>query len=405
MPLTIVFVILIALGLALLLSEICKHYLRVPRVLGQIAAGLILGLPAIKQLLFSQESLDVLALLADLGMVMMFFFVGLEINLFEFRKRFRESAFISVFNTLLPLVAGFLLMKILGFGTMTSVIVGISLAVSAQSISVDMLEELKMLKTKIGGLIITAGAVDDVMELVLVSGILTLIHAAILQIGLAQLLANALAFIAILLLFRYALIPKILKPFEDEHTATSTFSGALIISLLLATISDLLGLGLMVGAISAGILMRQTLLSSKTHKAWEEREISRAVHILAFGFLVPLFSVWIGLSTNITSALQNTALTLALIAIAFIGTIGGTVLGVIASGGTAKEGLIVGWGVNPKGDVELVIASLALRSGIITQAIFSSIIVMAMVTTLVSPIVFRKLLERQKTGRLKGKYL
>ncbi len=305
MPLTIVFVILIALGLALLLSEICRHVFRVPRVVGQIAAGIILGLPAIKTLLFSQDSLDVLSLLADLGMVMMFFFVGLEINLFEFRKRFRESAFISVFNTLLPLAAGFLLMKAFGFGTMTSVIVGISLAVSAQSISIDMLEELKMLKTKIGGLIITTGAVDDVMELVLVSGILTLIHAAILQIGLVQLLANALAFIAILLLFRYALIPKILKPFEDEHTATSAFSGALIISLLLATISDLLGLGLMVGALSAGILMRQTLLSSKTHKAWEEREISRAVHILAFGFLVPLFSVWIGLSTNIASAQRN----------------------------------------------------------------------------------------------------
>jgi Kef-type K+ transport system membrane component KefB len=81
-------------------------------------------------------------------------------------------------------------------------------------------------------------------------------------------------------------------------------------------------------------------------------------------------------------------------AIAFVGTIGGTVLGMLYSGYTMKQGLLVGWALNVKGDVELAVAALALQRAIITTDIFSAIIFVALVTTIVSPIVFRKMLKR-----------
>src|SRR3989344_5510197 len=157
-------VTVVVLALAYILGEIFRRF-GFPRVVGQIIAGILLGLPLIKSILFTNEILSLFSYITNIGIILLFFFIGLEINLLKFRKNFKESSMISLFNTAIPLAAGFLAGKfIFGYSNVTSLIIGISLSVSSQAISLDILEELRLLKSKIGNLIIASGTVDDVFE-------------------------------------------------------------------------------------------------------------------------------------------------------------------------------------------------------------------------------------------------
>jgi len=390
------FVILICLTLAYLTSELLRQ-LGLPRVVGQISAGLILGIGAVRSYLFNSESLDILSFLANLGIILMFYYVGLETNFKAFAKNLKGSILISIFNTSLPLIIGFLLMRYLfKFDTLPSLIVGISLSVSAQSISIDILEELKMLKSKLGNFIVSAGAVDDSIELMMVTVLLAVFHSAIASSTVQKLILDTLVFILFIIIARLLFIPYTLKFFVREKSSTSRFMVSMIIVLLIASLSEFLGMGLFIGAIIAGVIVRQTIFKEVTLPNWEEHDIARSTHIIAFGFLIPLFFVYIGLNTDVNLVLPNLPLIFLFVLIATVGTVGGTILAVKLNHGSFREGLLVGWGLNPKGDVELAIITLALNFSIITQTIFTSLVMMILVTTIISPIVFKYLVSEYR---------
>ncbi|MBI2130982.1 cation:proton antiporter [Candidatus Woesearchaeota archaeon] len=389
------FTVLIALTAAYILSEVFRRF-SLPRVLGQILAGIILGMPLIKQQLFDEQVISAFSLITNIGIILLFFFIGLEINITQFKKNFKESSLIAVFNTLIPLAAGFLIGKYLfGYDTLASLIIGIAVSVSSQSISLDILEEVKLLKSKIGNLIIASGTVDDVFELLLISTLLIIFHAA----GSAgadffSLSSNLMVFLLIVIVARAVFIPFALNIFQKEKSQAVLFNGALIIVLIMAYLSELFGVSSMIGALIAGMLVRQTLLTGTDRKPWRRNEISHSIHIISFGFLVPLFFVTVGLNTNLDSISSNLFLIGVLILVDVLGTLSGTIIGVLLSKGSWKEGLIVGFGVMPKGDTELVIATLALNSGFITKDLFTAIIAVAIFSTFLAPIVFRYLVRK-----------
>ena len=390
-----ILVILIALVLAYILSEICRYF-KLPRVIGQILAGVVLGIPVFKGMLFTEDISSSFSFLANIGIILLFFFIGLELNLRKFRKNLKESSYIAFFNTLIPFVSGFLAAKFLfGFDNLVSVIMGISVSVSSQAISLDILEEVRLLKSKIGNLIIASGTVDDVFELLLISFVLVLFNSATADTADFTVLGmHILFFVALVILLRVSLIPFALKIFEREKSQASLFMGALIIVLAVAYISELLGIGSLIGALIAGALVRQTLLTGAHRKPWRKNQLSHSLHIISFGFLIPLFFVSVGLQINLPSLSSNLLLVGTFAFIDIIGTLAGTIMGVMLSKGSFNEGLIVGWGVLPKGDTELVIATLALQSGIITAPIFTVIITVAMISTFLAPIVFKYMVRR-----------
>ncbi|MFC1742183.1 cation:proton antiporter [Nanoarchaeota archaeon] len=387
-------VLLIVIIFAYASGEAARH-MGIPRVVGQIFAGLMLGLPLFKPYIISGNNGELIQFLADLGILLLFFFVGLQINMTEFRKNVGESSLVAIFNTILPLVGGFLIFfYLLDFNFVASLIIGICLSVSSQAVSLAVLDELRMLKTKISQHIITAGAVDDMFELALVSVVLTLIHAATEQASTVKVLMDVGIFVTAIIAFRYVIIPVLMNLFAEEKSITHLFTGAIVITLILALVTLYLGLGAIIGALFAGIIVREVLLTGKHKKPWEEHNIAKAIHIVSFGFLVPIFFVWVGINTDITAIISEWRLVLILCGIAIIGTVVGSVIGVIIHGGKAKDGLIVGWGLSSKGDVELVIATLALANTIITESVFSALIMMAFFTTLISPIFFRYLMKK-----------
>lgn len=386
---------LIALVLAYLLSALFKHF-SLPRVIGQIMAGIILGIPIAKSIFFTEEISSAFSFITNIGIILLFFFVGLEISPTQFKKNFKETSLIAVFNTLLPLVIGFFISKYLfGFNNITSLIIGISLSVSSQAISLDILEEIKLLKSRIGNLIITSGTVDDVFELLLISLLLVAFHTTTLgQASFQKLMIDIIGFVLIIIMIRLLLIPFALRTFEKEKSQATLFMGALIIVLFMAYISELFGVGSLIGALIAGILVRQTLITGEDRKPWRKNELSHSIHIISFGFLIPIFFVNVGLSVDLSTLSSNLFLVFVLIIVSILGTLVGTIMGVLFSKGTLTEGLIVGWGVIPKGDTELVIATLALNKGLINVEIFTAIITVAIFSTFLAPIVFRILIKR-----------
>lgn len=388
--------VLVSLVGAYFFSYILKR-IGIPTAVGQIGMGIILSIPIIKNTVFSQNNLDLLSFLAHLGVILLFYYVGLETNLNLFTKHLKKSALISAFNTLLPLALGFVVMKfILGYTILVSLIIGVALSVSAQTVSLSLLNELKLVKSKIGGMIITAGAVDDLIELFLATLLLSVFHVTITGLSFSRFLIDITLFILAIVLARLWVLPFALRFFDREKSSTARFMGSLIILLLIASLSEFLGVGVLIGAMIAGMLIRQTIIKDVVIPNWEEHDIARSIHIIAFGFLIPLFFVWVGLSTDITTIATNFWFIVLLVVIATIGTVGGTIIAILLDKGTLSEGMLLGWGLNPKGDIELILAALALNAGIITIGIFTALVMMSLLTTLISPIVFKRLVYVHK---------
>ncbi len=393
-PITLSFVVLVMLLLAYVFS-VGARFLGLPRVVGQITAGFILGLPIIQPILFTPENGGFFTFLAEIGILLLFFFTGLEIDVSTFRKNAKESLSISFFNTLFSLAGGyFFSFYVLGYTHLVSLLIGISLSVSSQAISLDILEETKLLKSRIGKLIISTGTIDDLFELFLISILLVIFHVAIEKTTLSSFFLQLFLFLIIVLAFKWWFVPFALRVFEQEKSRSYLFMGAFIIVLLMASLSEMLGVSSLIGAFLAGVLIRYTLLSGKKHRVWEEHEIARSVHTLAFGFLIPLFFVWVGVNTQIVAIFEQTYALVPLLLIDIVGTLLGTLIGVKLISGSWKDGYTLGWGVIPKGDTELIIATLALRGGLIDTKIFTLIVLIAFLSTVIAPVMFKYSLRK-----------
>src|SRR3989344_8465619 len=111
----------------------------------------------------------------------------------------------------------------------------------------------------------------------------------------------------------------------------------MIIVLFIASLAEYLSVGAMIGAMVAGIIIRQTIFRDVTLPKWEEHDISRSVHIIAFGFLIPLFSVWVGVNVDLSLITSNLGLIMLLLVIATVGTVLGTAIAIRLDKGSWQE--------------------------------------------------------------------
>ncbi len=388
--------LLACICLMYVLGEIFRFF-SIPRVLSQIAAGLVLGFPVFQKALFPPASIALVQFLSDIGVILLLFFVGLQVNLKQFGKELPASVRMSLFNTFLPLFLGTgVSYFVFGLDWPIAVIVGICMSVSASAIALDILEEYNKLQTRIGSRIVSAGALDDVLEVFLITGALTFLETTIRKTTLLQLASGTLIFVMSIFIFRFWLIPILLHRIEKQPEHAQLFTGALIIMLVMAILADYLGVGVLIGALFSGIILRQVLLKEPGHKPWERTEITQTIHTISFGFVVPFFFFYIGFQTDLFAIWNNLFFSVVLTFLAIGGTLFGTAFGYYITYKNWTEGLLVGWAMNAKGDTELIIAQLALSVGAISPAIFSSLIFMAIVSTLISPLMLRPMLEKVK---------
>ncbi len=360
-----------------------------PAVLGELTAGLLLG-PTLIDMLHLFPAADhvheVVKTLAELGVVVLMFMAGLETDLREMRK-VGVAAFVGASGgVLLPLVAGLGISMAFGYGFYESLFIGTVLTATSVSISAQTLLELGQLRSKAGLTILGAAVIDDVMGIVILSVVIAIQTA---QGGGAAdpvwlVVVKMVAFFAVAIALGRWVVPRIIEATKGWAGEEVPFAITLALCLLFGIGAEYFGkVAAITGSYTLGVMIAQR---SDLKHLLEER-----LKVLAYGFLVPVFFISIGLEGDLIAAMRTGGLAyMGLIIVASVVTkIMGAGLGVKLVGFSNTDSLRVGLGMISRGEVALIVAGIGMSAGIISAGIFSVMVVMTLVTTLVTPLLLR----------------
>ncbi len=378
--------ITIALLLTFIGAEIGRkfHY---PRVIGQLTISLLLTIPLLSHL-FTGESLTVIDTFSGLGVIFLLLLTGFELNLNELKKNKKTAFLIAMSAAVVPFVIGLVLGYFLGMSWKGSVVLGACLSVTAEGTTVALLLEMKKMKTKLASIILGAGIFDDVFEIIFLSVILFFAHQSMGEVGLATFGIRMVLFILFLLL-SFIFIPQLIQKIQKNEGQIPLLSAMIIIGLAISIFSEFVGLGSLLGAFIAGIILQKSFFKE------ENREIeSRNLRLFIFAFIVPFFFVNIGLSFDYHVFLNAPILTIIVLVTAIVGKLLGTFLVKPFTDLSWQQLHLIGWGMNSRGVMELVIAHIALSAGIISKDLYSAIVFMAIATTVIFPFIFRIILKK-----------
>ena len=405
---------IISLFLILFLSyslSLLFNKINIPKLLAPIILGLIFSST---NFYIGKEALFSITFIKDIAIIFLMFFVGLKINLKHFFKSSKKSILIATFASLLPFFFGFFGIQIaykLGFLNyfifnsnnllIISYIVGICLSVTAEVVLIEILEELQILKSSIGETIIESGLVDTIIGVLLLTGVVMFLptssyHSFSIPLKITIRIFEILIFTLLLYLLGKFILPKLMKEIESNKSKDiDYFTLSIIITLFLAVLSTQFDFGgSILGAIFSGIIIKHTLLKGDKLEIKEEHHLTKIIEITTFGFFAPFFLFWIGLNSNLEVLFLNPFLSIFLIILAFSGKFLGSYLGNFLAKGNKKEGIIIGFGMNTKGEVDIMVATLIYSLGFFGKELFSSLIFMSLITTLISPIFFKYLIKK-----------
>jgi len=361
-----------------------------PPVVGQILAGMIFGIPLIETTLFSSESKDIVDFLSVLGIVFLLFLAGLEIDINKVKETSRDSIIISFSAALVPLFMGFLFLRAMGYDFLASLVFGGALSVTSEATKVKVLMDMGTLNTRLGAIMVAAGAIDDVFEVTFLSLVVVLAHGGGL-FELAMVPVQLVAFVVFAFVF-FKVVSKVLHYMENNGgDETQLFSMIMIFVLVLAALSEVLELGYLIGAIIGGFLLQLSLRN--VHQKHKE-DMIRVTKMITLAFVVPFFFANVGVNFDFSSLSTNLILLIGTVTIAFSGKILGTLIVKPASSLSSKQLYYVGWAMNSRGAAELVIALIAMQFHLIPIEVFSALVAMAMITTLTFPFVLSRGIKR-----------
>jgi Kef-type K+ transport system membrane component KefB len=391
--------LLLLLLLSRTLGEISER-LGQPAMLGEIASGVILGPSVIGAIHYTPE----IKAVANLGVLLLVFLAGMDMDLDRLWESFRgRGAFVGTAGFVFPMVMGILVGLMFELSVTRSIFIGLCIAITALPVSVRILMDLGKVQTEVGQKIITTAIFNDVTSLLILGVILDVKKsggasaAAFLAMGAALLKAVAfmIAFVVIARFIRRFSPRRLLRSRNLFHRLLVMFKGkesvftmALLFVIAFAAFSQSLGLEFVVGAYFGSMLLSYEVLGRKNFE-----EVRKTASDITMGFLGPIFFAAIGLEFDAVS-LQRWGLVVAILIAAFAGKmIGGYVGGRLARL-TKEESWAIGVGMNGRGIMELVIANIALSNSFIGQQLFTILVLMAVVTTFVTPPLLKSAYER-----------
>ncbi len=364
--------------------------LRQPAVLGELLVGLILG-PSVLNLLgwpAFGDAEDVAVLthtvyeLAEVGVVMLMFMAGLEIDLGEMLKTGRVAILAGVMGVIVPLLLGAGTALLFRYPSEAALFVGIILTATSVSISTQTLMELGRLRTPEGLALLGAAIVDDVLVILILSIFLALNVGSGEQSSVLMIVVQMVLYLAASILLGFWLLPKAADWVQDQPISEGLAALAIVAVLLFSWAAEEMGgLATITGAFIAGLGFGRSHLRD---------ELAGKMHTIAYSFFVPIFFVSIGLKTNIRLLTGDLLpITVILILIAIISKIIGSGLGARLAGFDNQRSLRVGLGMVSRGEVGLIVASVGVSAAIIQTELFSVVTVIVLVTTLVTPLLLR----------------
>jgi Kef-type K+ transport system membrane component KefB len=360
-----------------------------PAVLGELAAGVILGPTAIDLFEFGflssphvESSID---LLATLGVVFLMFLAGLETDLEEVNKVRGVAILAGTLGVVSPLLLGTLGSLPFDFSVKEALFIGIILAATSVSISARTLMELGVLQGRQGVSILAAAVIDDVLVILVLSFFVAFgvddgggggIGEVLLIIG------RVLLFFGVALVVGRFVLPPLARWSANAPMSESVLVTAIVVTLLYAWFAEYVGeVALITGAFLAGVFLRPTEV---------QRIINERMRALAYAFLVPIFFVGVGLSADAGSFDASDILLVAVVCvIAVISKLVGCGLGAFLAGEGVRSSVQIGTGMISRGEVGLIVATVGLDKALIDTDLFSVMVLMVLVTTLVTPILLK----------------
>ena len=383
-----------------------------PAVFGEILIGLILG-PTVIDLLQhwpfapNHDALrQTVKDFSEIGVVLLMFVAGLETNLDEMKRVGHVAFWVAVGGVLLPMLGGMATGRYFGYDWRESIFIGTVLTATSVSISAQTLMELRQIKSKEGSTILGAAVIDDVLGIIVLSFVIAFSAIGATGSPLPEYLSDSLfagskiaeiiliiilmsVFFFVSIWFGRKYFDRLLEWVRKAPASQALIAFAVSMAFVYAILAQYLGqVAAITGSYIAGVLFSRSRY---------KREIDAGIHPLAYSILVPVFFISIGLEAN-GRALLGDSSKVTLLAIILIVAIAGKVLGCGLLARMCRfnplESLRVGIGMISRGEVGLIVAGVGLTSGVIDQQIFSLMVIMVLVTTMITPLLLRSVFPR-----------
>jgi Kef-type K+ transport system membrane component KefB/nucleotide-binding universal stress UspA family protein len=381
--------------------------LKQPAVMGQLVAGLLLGpsllgalFPDFQHALFpaAKEQKAMLDALSQFGILMLLLLTGMETDLKLVRQTGGASISASLAGIVVPFVCGVTLGEFLpdamlpdpGKRLITSLFLGTALSIASVKIVATIIREMNFMRRTVGQVILASAIIDDTVGWMITAVIFSLaLQGHVDAFSLAKSVVGTIMFMGLSLTIGRRVVFFVIRWVNDNFVSDfAVITAILLIMCAMAITTDLIGVHTVLGAFVAGILIGESPILT--------RHIDEQLRGLIIAFFMPVFFGTAGLSADLTILKDPTILllTVGLVVIASAGKFGGAFAGGKLGGLTWKESLALGCGMNARGSTEVIIATIGLTMGALSQNLFTMIVAMAIITTTAMPPTLRWALAR-----------
>jgi len=340
-----------------------------PSVLGKLLIGIVLG-PSVLGVVTNTE---ILQEISQIGVILLMFLAGLETDIDEFKRTGKASASVGVMGILMPLGMGYVAGLALGLTSIEAIFLGLLLSATSVSISVQTLKELGKLKSREGATIMGAAVIDDVLVIIALAFLMSFAGG---DVNLGAVILKKVAFFASIILVSWKAVPWALKKFASLQVTESVTSAGLILCFLFAYFAEYAGVAAIIGAYMAGVAISLT-----TYR----EEITHKVEAISYSFFVPVFFTSVGVTAQFAGIVENLWLIVLLSVLAIVSKLLGGAIGAKLTGFPWQSSMAIGSAMISRGEVALIIAAIGLESRLLTEDMFTVLIAVVLVTTVVTP--------------------
>lgn len=364
--------------------------IRVPGILAALLVAMAIHYTPFGTRLLSPEFSIPLSFLSQLGVLFLLFFIGLQIDTTEMLKSSADIIWLTVLNTTVPFVLGMLVMLGLGYSWILAFVIGMTRMPTAEAVIVPILDDFGLIRSRVGTFIIGAGVLDDIIEVVLVAFISVWIgdNSSLSGTSNTALFVGLSAFVLLAWISYRWLIARLARWLPRR--ASNLMLLSMVILFGFGGLSQYTELGMIVGAITAGVLMRPTF----NEMGDVGTQVILTIKSISYGFLGLMFFFWVGLNADLQQIMQAPTLAILLYLAGTIGKLAGVFLMVPLGKINVREAWVIGVGLDARMTTEIIVAKMLFDAKLIDQYLFTALVSAASFTALSVPLLFT-LLVRQ----------
>lgn len=366
--------------LATLIGGQFSARLKLPAVVGELLAGIIVG-PAVLNLV---QPTGIIKVFSDIGVIFLMFLAGLDSDLKTLKKLLRPSVLVAGFGMIVPIIIAYMTGILFAFSQAESLFLGLTFSATSVSISVAVLQEMGRLEGKEGMTILGAAVADDLLSILLLSIVSGLTGVS--ETGsnkgkdlILSLLTQA-AFLILLVFVSVYVIPRLINLSQRLTLPVPETLVAMIIVVLASWGAEKVGLSNVIGAFFAGLALNRTSA---------QKTLKKNFTVIGYSSFIPIFFVSIGLNMSIKGILNDFILFFVLVIGSVFSKLVGAGLGAKIAGFSNSSALLVGTGMVSRGEMALVVAQMGLTNHLLAPAAYSTVIGAIIMTTVVSPFLLK----------------